>query len=171
MMSNNNSSFFAWCLKRQLHSEFFMWEFGFEIKISWFLKESVWSYVAFFPLGRKNFFGRNLTLVGRYFVKCAISGLRVRILLAEKLFSVERWFWGVCATGEGVLEIVFTLFNLMLWIIWIGKLCAFCACLASRVTKKLSKHSLLKSFFNYSLSKHYRWPACLGYIHTLGRYC
>lgn len=30
------------------------------------------------------------TLVGRYFVKCATSGLRVRILLAEMLFSVER---------------------------------------------------------------------------------
>ena len=26
MMSNNNSSFFTWCLKRALYSEFFMWE-------------------------------------------------------------------------------------------------------------------------------------------------
>lgn len=138
MMSNNNSSFFTWCLKRQLLDSLCE-RFGFEINISWFLKESVWSYVAFFPLRRKNFFARNLTLVGRYFVKCAIPGLGVLILLAEMLFSVERWFWGVCATGGGVPEIVFRLFNLMLWIMWIGKLCAFFACLASRVTKKFTK--------------------------------
>lgn len=145
--------------------------FGFEIKITWFLKESVWSYAAFFPLRTKNFFERNLTLVGRrYFVKSAISELRVRILLAQMLFGVERWFWGVCSIGGGVLEIVFRLFN------WCCESCELANCafsvpvLLPELPKKLSKCSLLKFFFNYYLSKHYRWPACLGYIDTLGRY-
>lgn len=125
---------------------------------------------CFLSSQEKNFSGRNLTLVGRYFVKCAISGLRVRILLAEMLFSVERWFWGVCATGGGVLE-MFLDFS-----IWCCESCELANCALSvpvllpELPKKVSKCSLLKFFFNYYQSKHYRWPACLGYIHAKGLY-